>query len=289
MISRSLVAIALGAALVALPAASATQPAAAPAAPQPSAAIFESLVTNKAPAVVTVKFVLKIEPGGQEQESEVEGLVIDPKGLILCSNTQTGGFPAMVQRMMGGSFTATPTNIKVLAGEDTEGVSATLIARDSEMDLSWVRVDDPAGRTFTAVDIGAGVSPKLGESLYAVGRLGKFFDRAPVVQETRLGAITRKPRRLFVPSSNTIGEFGSPVFNAEGGLVGVTVLQLPDPEDVDADSMGNMRQMMSVVILPAEDIAKATKRALEVAGAEKPVNSAPPGTATSPAQGKDQK
>src|SRR5262245_13658263 len=59
------------------------------------------LVADKSPALVTVKFVLKIKAGSHEQENETEitGIVMDPKGLILCSSQQIGGISPAMQRM----------------------------------------------------------------------------------------------------------------------------------------------------------------------------------------------
>lgn len=244
--------------------------AALPSAPAPTPSArpddWNKILTQHASALVTVKFVLKIEPGSQEQEAEISAVVIDSKGLLLCSNTQTGGFPPIIQARMGGA-TATPTNIKVLAGEDTEGVSAKLIARDSELDLAWIQVDEGSGKTFEAVDFTKNVTPAVGDTLLTISRLGKFFDRANVIQSTRLGGSTKKPRHLYIPADNSIAnELGAPVFSSDGSVVGFTALQLPDAEDAEGGGM-NAREYFNAVILPAEDILKATKRALETAAA----------------------
>ena len=39
--------------------------------------------------------------GDQESDSEVTGVMIDPKGLVLCSNTQLGGFTGIMKQFMG--------------------------------------------------------------------------------------------------------------------------------------------------------------------------------------------
>lgn len=251
----------------------ASAPLAAPARPDD----WAKLLADRAGSLVTVKFVLKIEPGSQEQEAEISAVVIDAKGLLLCSNTQTGGFPPIIQSRMGGA-TATPTNIKVLAGDDTEGVSAKLIARDSELDLAWIQVDDGSGKTFDAVDFTKSSSPLVGDTLLTVSRLGKFFDRASIIQSTRLGGSTKKPRKLYIPADTSIAnELGAPVFATDGSVVGFTALQLPEAEDVEGGGMG-AREYLSAVILPAEDVVKATKRALETAAANPPA----PEPATTP-------
>src|SRR5262245_27797246 len=82
------------------------------------------LVADKSPALVTIKFVLKIKFGGHEQENENEitGIMLDAKGLILCSSQQIGGISPVMQRAAAaqgmGDISATPTDVKVLIGDD---------------------------------------------------------------------------------------------------------------------------------------------------------------------------
>jgi hypothetical protein len=63
------------------------------------------MVEERAAAYVTVKYVLKGEGDGMgmgmggDQEMEITGVMIDPKGLVLVSSTEFMGF---MSRMMGG-------------------------------------------------------------------------------------------------------------------------------------------------------------------------------------------
>lgn len=257
-------------ALLSGPAFAHAAPAALPALPLAAAAPaadWTKLMAERSPALVTVKFVLKFEPASQEQETEITAVIIDASGLLLCSNTQTGGLPPLIQRQLGG-MTATPTDIKVLIGEDTEGISAKLIARDRELDLAWIKIDDTAGKELTAVDFSKSTTPNVGDTLLTIGRLGKFFDRAPVVQMTRLGGTTKKPRKLYIPADESIArEIGKPVFAEDGAVIGFTALQLPEADDVEGGDM-NSSDYLSAVILPAEDVVNATARALETAATD---------------------
>ncbi len=245
---------------------------------------YEKWLAEKSPALVTIKFVLKVKMGGmmggmgdQESDSEVTGVMIDPKGLILCSNTQLGGFTGMMRRFMGptgGSITAAPTDIKVLVGDDTEGLEAKLVARDTELDLAWVRIKEPGDAKFDHCDFSNAATPTIGQRLFAVRRMGKFFDRVAAVSEGRVGGVTTKPRDLYVPAGNLWIGLGLPVFNTDGTVVGVGIMQLPDAEDAEMNPMSmlgdlfNMQDMMGGLILPAPEVVKATKRALETAEAD---------------------
>lgn len=221
---------------------------------------------TKAKAVVSIKMSLKYEGsfGEQERETEIVGVVIDPSGLVLCANSQSGGVPpSMASRMSG--VTVTPREIKVLVGDDSEGLDAKLIARDSELDLAWVKITDTKGAALAAVDLGTATTPSLGDELVSIGRLSKFFDRATMLTFCRVSAITKKPRHLIMPSD--MNDLGIPVFTTGGGFVGVTIVQLPE---ADEDDEQNVRAQLrglgaSMVILPAAEVAEATRRAMETA------------------------
>jgi hypothetical protein len=245
---------------------------------------YEKLVAEREATLVTVKFVLKVKMGGmfggagdQESEEEVGGLMIEPGGLVLVSNTNLGGFAAMMGRMlggMGGDISAVPTDLKVLIGDDTEGLEAELLARDTELDLAWVRIKEPGEKTFAALDLAKSAKPSLGQRLLTISRMGKYYDRATVVNELRVAGFTRKPRELIVPGGSG-AQLGAPVYTTDGKLVGVMILQLPDAGDSGGSPLGMLSQMsemegaMTGLILPAERVLKATTRAKEtVAEAE---------------------
>jgi len=226
-------------------------------APAGQEADYQELVTAKAPATVTIQFVLKIKGswGESEAEREVTGVVIAADGLVLCANSQLGGGPWL--RRSGG--TATPTDIKVLIGGDTEGRTATVIARDTELDLTWLRIEKPGDQKLALIDLTKSATPEIGERLYTVSRLAKYFDRIAVVRETRLGGVTSKPRRLYVPTGGS-GELGLPIYNAKGEAVGVSISQMPDPEETESGGgfIGGR-----ILILPADEVVKATRRAMD--------------------------
>ena len=247
---------------------------------------YKSLIERRASVLVTVKFVLKTSMGGmmggmgdQESESEVTGVMIDPSGLVLCSDTQLGGFMRMLAKMMpmmGGNINATPTDIKVLVGDDVEGREAELIARDSELDLAWIRIKDPGDAKFDYLDLTKTAAVDIGQRVMAIRRMGKYFGREPTVIEGRIVGITKKPRDLFVPSIEFATIQGLPVYTESGKLIGLTITQAPDADDSGGGfnpmamlgQMSSMQEMMAALILPAASVAKATKRALASAEEE---------------------
>ena len=243
--------------------------------------VFKSLADKVGPALVTVKYIMKIEASGQMaealghmgdegKETEITGVMIEPGGLVLVSNAALSGGAQMELMSMfgGGGFSVNPTELKIIAGDDTEGLKAKILARDTELDLAWIKIDDDKakGKTFPAIDLHASASPTMGDRLFAVDRMAKFFDHALTVTEGRVGGATKKPRSLFIPSGMR-GDLGMPMFAADGKIVGFGVLQVPSKEDVEG---GNVDEMMSgggfgVMILPADDVIKATVRTKDMA------------------------
>jgi S1-C subfamily serine protease len=224
---------------------------------------FKMLAAEKAPAIVSIKFILK--GGDMDEENETTGVVVDPRGIILTSNLAFGGLMARF-----GGPAVSPSDIKVLIGDDTQGLDATFVARDSELGLAWIRLKTPPATPLSHIDFSKGTSPELGDSIYMVGLMGKFFDRAPSISEGRVGAIARKPRTLYIPSIGLAGtEQGIPVFAADGRPIGISTIIFPEQEEL-AGSPGGVRAAMRGVtgsmILPAADVADATERAISVTG-----------------------
>lgn len=241
---------------------------------------FTKLLADKSSAVVSIKFVLKVSGGGmfgggdEETETEINGVLIDAKGLVLCSNTQLGGFIGMMKQFMGpmaAQISATPTDIKVLVGDDSEGKEAEIIARDTELDLAWVKLKTPGEVPFPFVDFSQAATGKVGQEVYALRRMGKYFARSTVAVDGRIAGSTSKPRDLLVPSGTLAMAYGMPVFHADGKPVGVVVMQVPESEGSDGNPMAmlgrmsGMQDMMNGFILPAAEVVKATKRALDTA------------------------
>ncbi len=246
-------------------------------------------IAERADVLVTVKFVLNVKMPGAGADREIEGettcLSIDAEGLVLCSNTELGGYVGLMSQMMGrgGGFdvTAAPRKIEVMPDDGGEGLDARLVARDSERDLAWVRIEKvEGGRQPVFLDLSDHVEIGAGDLYYRLRRMDKFFGSAPVVTEGVVAAVIDKPRRLLVPSEPASGGFGLPVFTASGRLVGITVIQMPAAEDQASamlsgslpflSSAAKLQDMVGGLILPAAEVAKATRLAREVAAEEEP-------------------
>lgn len=248
-------------------------------------AIQERLVA-KAKSLVRVRFVLKVQAGGNEREldSEATCLVIAAQeALLLCSNNELGGsfgtMALLVNRGQGPAILSTVKEIKVQIGTDSQGQSARLIARDSDRDLAWLRLDAiPAGAAIEALEVGSSETPPVGAPIFRLRRLDRFFGDQAVVESASVGALLEQPRRLILASDLDGGVLGAPVFDVDGKLVGITVAQLPSGEDFAGSAAGvrglpgqssRYDDMVGNLILPSAEIVKATALALEIEAADR--------------------
>jgi hypothetical protein len=245
---------------------------------------LSKLLESNADAVITVQFVIQVKMSGtlgglmgeaQEYETEAVCVVIDPKGLVLCSNTQLGGFTDVMARVMGrmgadSDVAATPTQIRTLVAGEAKPLPARLLVRDTDLDLAWLQIDAGADRRFSYIDFAKGAKPEVGAPVFALRRLDKFFDRSPSLLEGRIGGVTSKPRTLYIPTGSIETNLGLPILTPRGEAVGILILQLPEEGGapsggrVSLEMMGWSSRMQSIsrgVILPASEVVKATQRA----------------------------
>ena len=218
-----------------------------------------TVLSKHAGSVVTVKFLLAMQEN--EREAEAGGLVIDPAGLILVSNLEIGG------SIGRGRESAQAKEIRVLIGDDTQGLPAKIIGRDTELELAWVQLDKPAEKPLAFVDPAKGVTVKVGDELVAIDRMNKYYDRVAVGLEFYVGGLTTKPRNLIIPSGGPLQWIGLPVFSEGGGFVGVSVVQPVGGDEDEPMAQRNMGRVSpfdrGLKVLPAAEVASATARAIE--------------------------
>lgn len=245
-------------------------------------------VLEPAESMVTVTFVLRIKIDGgadREVESEADCLIIAADGLVLCSNTELGGYVSMLGRMLGGgriSATGTPSDIEVRLQGAQEGIPARLLTRDSERDLAWLQIDSPTDGTepptFSFLDLEADAGTlEAGDTFRVVRRMHRYFGRAPVVVEGTVGAVIDKPRRLIVPSMPLQLGFGLPVFTEDGNLAGMTTMQTPTADEAQnlmsnpmsfLSSAAKVGDLVGGLVLPTRELARATALAREIIAAD---------------------
>lgn len=248
---------------------------------------YDKLIADKSPSLVVVKYLLKINgPGGADQsiggENEISGIVVDPKGVILCSNEEMSGYMNMIGGMMGQmdeKITTTPSEFKVRFGEGSDELAATLIARDPELDLAWLQIKDAGDRKFAFVDFEKSSKAKIGDRLIWIGQAPAFYGYATGLDELRVVSLLKRPRELYMHSGASVG-LNLAIFTPAGEPVGLTVVQMEEKGKNSEDpfsmfmAMTQARQKMATLILPGAQVAKATKRALASGGKEEKIDAA---------------
>lgn len=277
-------ALCLFAALLALPGAAHGQN------PADAASQFQNLVAKNAPAVVTIRLVLKTEmkAGGQARDSEertgLEGVVVSPDGLIMISDAQIN--PKRLEDMFGGlgaegvDMKTTPTDIKVVIEREEKEYDAFLAATDTNLGLAFLKIEGLGDRKLTAVDFTNTVTPAIGQPIVLVTRLDKGFDYAPFFKTARISGEVAKPRQAWLMDQD-LSDLGLPVFSPSGEVVGVltTLASGMKAESPDLSmGIGMMMRMFGggggqslfhVFVVPGQPIvtaiAEAKQRAVVVA------------------------
>lgn len=219
---------------------------------------YAALVEKVAPAMVSVKFVMAYEGDDDTSEEEIDGLTIDPSGVVLVSSAMMFG-----PEYLG--VAARPREIKVILPGQNETLDAEVIVRDRELDLVWLRIlvtESDKPRTFKHVSFRNDAKPDLGQEILQVWKLDRFYDRAPYVSSARVAAKVTKPRELFIASGEVT--IGLPVFDSVGNVLGFGVLQLPNEDEMNAMTSTNpySRMIFTRTMLPASRVASATEQAL---------------------------
>ncbi len=200
------------------------------------AADYRRLLEQVAPAIVSVRVVIKTEfdfdGSQQDQETTLDarGAVVDPSGLILLWNSQISAARLVeaAAQMSGGEglqFKITPTDFRVTVAGRPREYRAFLAGQDSDLDLAFLQIEDPLESPLPAIDFEEAGRARLGETLVGVSRLSPSFDRAAYFESARVAGEVAKPRRAWVLDASP-ALLGLPVFNLRGEPVGVVATVL---------------------------------------------------------------
>ena len=183
--------------------------------------IFEK---NKS-AIVTVLLVINTKfsaPGRASQEfeskAEATGTVINADGLTVVSLSKVD--PSALYELMqpdsgGTNYETEVRDAKILLEDNTE-IDASVILRDRELDMAFVRPKERQETEFKYIDFTNSGEPELLDEVITINRLGRVARRAHAASVERIDAIVRKPRTFFIPGNDpTNTEMGSPAFTLD--------------------------------------------------------------------------
>ena len=237
-------------------------------------------------AVVTVKLVVKTKfsmPGmgmpDNESKKDVTGTVVDPSGLTLLalSALDPGN---MLQNMLGGlgdeeakfKMETELNDAKILLEDGTE-LPAEVVLRDKDLDLAFIRPKAKPASPMPALDLTRAGQAQVLDQVIALNRLGQAASRVYAASVERVSAVVQKPRLFYVPDSTmTATSMGCPAFTLDGKLLGVFVMRTMKTQAAGAGLMAMFSMQpgnVTSVIVPAADILKGVKQAMEVKPATK--------------------
>ena len=160
----------------------------------------------------------------------------------------------------GGSVDT--VDFRITIGAETQEYPAKLIARESDLDLTWLQISDTRGKAFPHIDFTTGASLEIGDRYLTLLRLGDRFERAPVVYEGMIGGAIQRPRPLLVAGFGLAP--GSVLFDQDSRAAGFVIAQPPEKGDPGADSEDYMSAAVTF-ILPAQKVVQAMEQARQAA------------------------
>jgi S1-C subfamily serine protease len=217
-------------------------------------------------AVVTVQVVLKASNGGRSSEpnetkSDVTGTVIDPSGLTVLALSACD--PADLYHRISEDYKIeTEVNdLKILLDDGTE-MPAEIVLRDKDLDLAFIRPKTKPASPMTAVDLSKSAPGSLLDEVITLNRLNRAAGRGYSASVERISAVIEKPRTFYIPDSTMSStSLGSPAFLPNGSVLGLFVMRA-----VNSGGSRNLRDSVTTIIIPAEDILKGAQQAPEAKG-----------------------
>lgn len=240
--------------------------------------------------------------GVPAQNYETVGTVVDPSGLTVVALSAVDPealFNLALQPRGMSTASGKPLKLEVrteivsaaLVRPDGTEVPADVVLEEQRLDLAFLRPKETE-RKFEALDLKARAQPpQLGEGLVVVGRLGKENDYALTVDTGLVRALVPATPPYILCSQNFANYAGSPVFAADGSLLGFLSgrygTKEPGPR-MPFPTMGSpLAQILTVVLRPMAEIQEALGRARQSQEPLKPVTAAPapPAPETGPKAG----
>lgn len=175
----------------------------------------QELWAERVKCVVAIEFFTETEL--DRRPTEVFGVVADDAGTII--------FPAAAVNPRVTAQQLKDFRVYVPGSPVTAYASATYLGPDEYTGWHFIRVEEKARAGLVPVTRYARAgnpTPAMGEELWGIGLRKKDEDFAPFYLSSRVAIIQRLPQRTAVLAQDVAGQ-GMPVFDAQGGFVGLTV------------------------------------------------------------------
>jgi hypothetical protein len=161
--------------------------------------------------------------GSQETNVEALGVAVDRTGLVMMSSGHLGS--SFSQNIAGRRISqkSTPSNFKVIFGNEADEYDAVLAAKDSKLNLAFVQIKDLKGKEIKFQEFSETQEPLVGQQIVSVLRYGRGFDFAPHFRLGRIAGEIKMPRKMWAVTGAS--GIGLPVYDLSGKVLGVLATQ----------------------------------------------------------------
>ena len=238
--------------------------------------VYRNILKEKAPSIVTVYLTLTVSmdfmgrPTKREQNIEVQGVVLDSRGLIMISSTALDAGSEQLPK--GISMKTIPSDFKVVFENDNKEHRAIMVSKDTELNMVYLIIEDLKGKKLQAMDFSNTATVEIGQELVGVSRYGKGFKYAPYFGLARITGSVVHPLSCW----SVAGDFnksGLPLFDKQGHLAGILALLKGSSGADSFDTGGRGFSLMvgargggekDVFLIPAERVRTDLPKVLEL-------------------------
>ena len=165
-------------------------------------AIYRSLTSKHAAAVVTVKFVMSMTASGKEDRAEdrTQALLVSPDGLLLVADRAVSmDFKQFMGQgsSQGSAPVSKSSEFRVRLANSEDWLPADLVTRDTQLGLAWLRLRSPPAN-LAYVDLDDGIKAEPGMTFFSLLRTSDEWGGVPVFRPGFIMGETRTPKTLLL-------------------------------------------------------------------------------------------
>jgi hypothetical protein len=209
-------------------------------------------------AIITARVVVEVYES--ERKTEILLTVIDESGLSVSSLSSIS--PASI---FGSGMDETKVKSITMILSDKEEIPANVVLRDQDLDLAFIKPSEKIDKKLTAIDLADNSTPEILDHIVMLSRLGNAGGYAPVVSVSRIEAIIKKPRTMFMtdPMKALLSGLGIPVYTLDGKVIGLNLMRASKSTEMVGDDLTRGMGALPTlpIILPAQEIIDIIKNA----------------------------
>jgi len=211
---------------------------------------------------VVIQVKLVVEVSDYENKSEALATVIDPSGLAVISLSSIDPNRAGGEYETAPALTSKIKDLKMILPDGNE-LPAQVVLRDPDLDLAFIKPLEKFTKPAPFLDLTDSIKPEILTPFIILSRLGATAGRDIVAPVSRIQAVIKKPRTMYIPDMNgMMSGLAAPAFSLDGKVLGIVVLRVaPSEPGMNNEMFGGMGSMNVIpVIMPAATILETVKK-----------------------------